>query len=451
MSDQFHIQEEIMKRLPVKSLVQFRCVSKAWKSLIDSSDFIAAHSLRRHTQPHYLLLSICVYPLDVSRCYTDDDTFPQQTSVPTLPLSVKQLPCPFLVGSSQGLLCFLGSLLVFVSRTVVLWNPSIRKSIAVHVPDIGVGPFTFGFGVCPVTNDPKILAMIQLSEFMIYTLNTGKWRILSTNLPSKRTGGLFFSVITDRFIYWHVLLNDLNLILSFDLISESFELIDLPDSLARCGPSMVRFSKLRDSLAFLQHGDDYNSSIVWMMEVGARKSFTKLFTIATNHENIVGFSKNGIPMIRVVDNDDDDEDEDGDMAKLVVYEPNSENNIVLDVCDLPCCSDMISHMETLLLLGRSDYILEDQPSHLTISHLKAYEYSILPFKYFSNLKTTKSSKPPVPKNKLNLVNSLVAAAPHLHVPEGPVEAPTSSNSVVANPATDSAVDNTATDSSSVST
>ncbi|KAL4571343.1 hypothetical protein LXL04_018101 [Taraxacum kok-saghyz] len=91
------------------------------------------------------------------------------------------------------------------------------------------------------------------------------------------------------------------------------------------------------------------------------------------------------------------------------------------------------------------------PSHLTISHLKAYEYSILSFKYFSNLKTTKSSKPPVPKNKLNLVNSLVAAAPHLHVPEGPVEAPTSSNSVVANPATDSAVDNTATDSSSVST
>ncbi|KAL4583885.1 hypothetical protein LXL04_008470 [Taraxacum kok-saghyz] len=43
------------------------------------------------------------------------------------------------------------------------------------------------------------------------------------------------------------------------------------------------------------------------------------------------------------------------------------------------------------------------------------------------------------------------AAPHLQVLEGPVEAPTSSNSVVANPATDSAVINTATDPSSVST
>ncbi|KAL4592559.1 hypothetical protein LXL04_005559 [Taraxacum kok-saghyz] len=42
------------------------------------------------------------------------------------------------------------------------------------------------------------------------------------------------------------------------------------------------------------------------------------------------------------------------------------------------------------------------------------------------------------------------AAPHHHL-ERPVEAPTSSNSGVANPATDSAVINTATDSSSVST
>ncbi|KAL4567964.1 hypothetical protein LXL04_023561 [Taraxacum kok-saghyz] len=46
--------------------------------------------------------------------------------------------------------------------------------------------------------------------------------------------------------------------------------------------------------------------------------------------------------------------------------------------------------------------------------------------------------------------SLIAAAPHHHL-ERPVEAPTSSNSAVANPATDSAVINTATDSSSVST
>ncbi|KAL4556390.1 hypothetical protein LXL04_039041 [Taraxacum kok-saghyz] len=49
------------------------------------------------------------------------------------------------------------------------------------------------------------------------------------------------------------------------------------------------------------------------------------------------------------------------------------------------------------------------------------------------------------------LRDIITAAPHHQVLEGPVEAPTSSNSVVANPATDSVVVNTAIDSSTVST
>lgn len=41
----FEIQVEIIKRLPVKPLLQFRSVSKRWKILIDSSKFIAAHTV----------------------------------------------------------------------------------------------------------------------------------------------------------------------------------------------------------------------------------------------------------------------------------------------------------------------------------------------------------------------------------------------------------------------
>nr|GEW10136.1 SKP1-like protein 1B [Tanacetum cinerariifolium] len=43
----FEIQVEIMNRLPVKSLLQFRSVSKSWKCMIDSSSFLFTYRVRK--------------------------------------------------------------------------------------------------------------------------------------------------------------------------------------------------------------------------------------------------------------------------------------------------------------------------------------------------------------------------------------------------------------------
>ncbi|GJX39682.1 F-box domain containing protein [Tanacetum coccineum] len=43
----FEIQIEIMKRLPVKSLLQFRTVSNSWKSCIDSATFFFNYGVRK--------------------------------------------------------------------------------------------------------------------------------------------------------------------------------------------------------------------------------------------------------------------------------------------------------------------------------------------------------------------------------------------------------------------
>ncbi|KAI3688373.1 hypothetical protein L1987_82085 [Smallanthus sonchifolius] len=53
----FEIQVEIIKRTLVKSLIRFRSVSKQWKSVIDSSEFIRDHSVNQ-TQPHHLLFAL---------------------------------------------------------------------------------------------------------------------------------------------------------------------------------------------------------------------------------------------------------------------------------------------------------------------------------------------------------------------------------------------------------
>ncbi|KAI3494936.1 hypothetical protein L1887_36994 [Cichorium endivia] len=344
-----HLQEEIMKRLPVKSLIRFRSVSKEWKSLIDSSEFIAAHSLRRHTQPQHLL----VYYENTTdginyACYVDDETLFQQRPVLTVPLSLKQLVLPDIVGITHGLVCFYCA----HNKLTIVWNPSIRKSIVVNTPDTQF----VGFGVCRVTTDPKIVAIKQLwdksnieatyrCEVMVYTLSSGRWRILSSNLPTKPFIDLWSAVAAGGFIYWRAQSPTHNMLMSFDVTNESFEMIDLPTSLAHHDPLFFHFAKLRDSLAILQYDEDRSIYTVWIMEDGIQRSFTQLFTIQARRHSFMGFRKSEAPIMHFVN---------GSLCKLVVYEPNSQHNIVLKISGHSSFYAVESYMETLLLLGRSD-------------------------------------------------------------------------------------------------
>ncbi|XP_023768158.1 F-box/kelch-repeat protein At3g23880 [Lactuca sativa] len=378
----FHVQEEILKRLPVKSLIQFRSVCKAWRCLIDSAYFIAAHTVGKD-QCQQLLIKYVVGEEARYVSIVDDDTFPQQRFVPTLPLSVKLLKRPCLVGSCNGLLCLDGYYYApershsnFEKRKVLLWNPSIRKSIAIDVPVTYHvhDQTTFGFGVCPVTNDPKIVMIPQLGPMhekkseinnprgvMIYTLSSGEWRSPSSNVWRKSVRVRPYGVVVDRLMYWcgsHQMERDgwvqwtSNLIMSFDLTNENFEIIDLPDSLARHPPVRLSVSKIRDSLVVIEDSffnKEKQHCAVWMMENGAQKSFTKLFTVISQHALIMplGFRKNGTPIMEV--------DEYGyEKSQIMVYDPNSQHFNDLEIFGKRYCSTVTSFMETLLLLGRSD-------------------------------------------------------------------------------------------------
>ena len=106
----FEIQQEIIKRVrDVKSLARFRSVSKSWKSLIDSSYFIASYDAR-HTDPHRFLLfykkagGCCKQKYT---CFVDDDndTSTQQQGFAPIAYTVMQLQHynPEVIGCSRGL------------------------------------------------------------------------------------------------------------------------------------------------------------------------------------------------------------------------------------------------------------------------------------------------------------------------------------------------------------
>ncbi|XP_023769026.1 putative F-box protein At1g47790 [Lactuca sativa] len=377
MSDEipFHVQEQIIKRLPVVSLLQFRSVSKAWKSLIDSSKFIAAHSV---TQSQHLLLRYEDQEFDTVGnhvSFVDDDTFPEQRFVHTLPHSVTQLKQSNIVGSSLGLLCFHGYNELgenfcpnMETETIVLWNPSIRKSITVPMPNkCNQDPETdLGFGVSPVTSDPTIVEITQFHktsyhcEAKVYTVSSGKWRNLSSNVPSKPFRVFWPQVVVDRFIYWCAFdpltmdngLPNHNVIMSFDITNESFGVVELPDSLRRLSPTQLCISKVRDSLVMLEYDSFVKRACgVWMMENGVEKSFTKRFNVEappywSKSITTLGFRKSGQPIMEVEIAHDFYE-----QSQLVVYEPNFERFNYHEIYGKPETFSVHSYIETLVLMG----------------------------------------------------------------------------------------------------
>ncbi|GJZ59864.1 probable galacturonosyltransferase 7 isoform X2 [Tanacetum coccineum] len=366
MSDNipFEIQMEIIKMVSdVKSLVQFRSVSKPWKSFIDSSDFIKGYGAR-HTQPHSFILSYKYYILmdEVKYiCLVDDniETFKvkQQELAPFVvsPL-LKQYCVHKVVGVCHGLLCLYGFHNGYKKWMVVIWNPSIGKSFGIAI----VPNSDFGFGVCPVTRDPTVVRIVSAFNkpwnVEVFTLSSGVLNVIpSGNLPrqSVRLNPETQAVI-DRFIYWGAYENTLTddgefttnlMVVSFDLITKEFKVVDLPDTLTKELWSYCSVSKLRGSLVVSGYINGEDGCGVWMME--HESSFRKLFTIDAPFCHMLGFRENGEPICLI-------EETDGESTTLNVFDPCSQQIKNLGISGEDDSFFMGSYNESLLLLDHSE-------------------------------------------------------------------------------------------------
>ncbi|MFS7894863.1 putative F-box domain, galactose oxidase/kelch, beta-propeller, F-box associated interaction [Helianthus anomalus] len=367
MSDHipFEIQSEIMNMLPIKSLLRFRSICKQWKSLIDSSDFIAHHNSSQ--QQRHLLVSY--YDNDYKQKYVsivDDHTFPQQKVFLTVPVSVKEMleyDDYRIISSCHGLVC----LYCDITHMAVIWNISIRKSVAVFVPRSDIYETTLGFGVCRETNDPKIVKIRYLNEWSrfdkvtcipsqveVFTLSTGVWRSpYGTNLPRKSF--YYFpsdKVVVDGVLYWLATIrNNMNdgfkLIVSFDMTSEEFREITLPDDLSQTSRHRISMSYLGNSLVVCGYAKHaiYRDLSVWIMGGGVSNSFTKLFTITPN-AILRGFRKTGEPIIAIQEREF--------WRRLAVYEPYSKRIDYLGIGGVGFQFKVYPYKETLILLGQPD-------------------------------------------------------------------------------------------------
>ncbi|GKB22921.1 probable galacturonosyltransferase 7 isoform X2 [Tanacetum coccineum] len=369
MSDNipFDIQMEIVKKVSnFKSLIQFRLVSKPWKSFIKSSDFIKGYGARC-TQPHSHILryrsddSYISY-MDVNVkyiCLVDDDieTFKvqQQDFSPFVasPL-LKQCRIVYVVGACHGLLCLFGYNEDKHYYILVIWNPSIGKSFGIALPECDL-QFRLVM-VCPVTSDPTVVKLLCADNMPwhveVFRLSSGVWNVIpSSNLP-RQTIRLDWStqVVIDKFIYWgareRTNTGENHMVVSFDLITQGFKVVNLPDTLTN-KLSSVSVSKLRGSLVVCGGYIVAEEVGVWVMENDS--SFRKLFTIrAPRLDKILGFKKtgeiifitrNGAEILREV---------------LDVYDPCSQQIKNLGISEEYGSFFMGSCKESLLLLDHLD-------------------------------------------------------------------------------------------------
>nr|GFB32047.1 hypothetical protein [Tanacetum cinerariifolium] len=240
----------------------------------------------------------------------------------TVPEFVNLLWNEVVLGSSHGLVCFYGSYLDMGLEIMmaVLWNPTVRKSVGIVVPNVVSMPLgnTFvGFGICADTSDAKIVKINVFEmpgvhwEVEVFTLNSRSWKRLSINPPFELchlTSKHIF--IDDGLIYWDGFhkpsLDDepkTHFIVSFDLKKEEFgEVVCLPISLVHSDD--LTLFKRNESLAvvdyYIETEDETLVCDVWRMKDGVTKSFAKMFSLKTLNLNeivadreILGFRKNG--------------------------------------------------------------------------------------------------------------------------------------------------------------
>ncbi|KAL4376879.1 hypothetical protein GQ457_02G032530 [Hibiscus cannabinus] len=308
---------EILKRLPVKSLLRFRSVSWTWNSLICGPSFISTHlqsSLSNNTP--FFLIHYGETGKDNYSFHYDNDGFDElkQLQLPVFDCSSRTA----VLDSCNGLIC----LILFHCEILnfVIWNPSIQKYI--FLPQLSISEdaeLKFGFGFDSRTNDYKLL-IVGVEEKdgswiqpYLFSLNENCWKRV-TSIPPNYTFGVVTGDIDIKVPFVNGAVHWLgyqtrnnggfsNVILGFDFSAEEFMVINLPESLIGLWPPCLTIMKYGESsIAVCKSGELRE---LWVKkEYGVVESWTKVLALTRHIQSksipyVLGFRKNGEVLLEV--------------------------------------------------------------------------------------------------------------------------------------------------------
>ncbi|GAU20919.1 hypothetical protein TSUD_24820 [Trifolium subterraneum] len=300
------IQDTILCRLPVKSLLRFRCICKPWDFLISKDLKFAKKHLRLSPKRQHLVtttwreaeeLTVMCYPFDSLNLHSTFNS--KATQLDYSPIIPSELDG--LIASCDGLLCF-----AIDNRLAVLYNPCIRKVKKLPYIDLPrvLGSTHYAFGYDPFIDNYKVVAVFFSENYKYnmetiiydhvevhsYTLGTDSWKRIK-DFPSRfrfepflskhgifMRGTVNWLAISDQSTSYY----ELDAIVSLHLGRESYQQISLPelspfyDDTSR----MLRLYVMRDCLCLFEMLTPESFTDVWLMkEYGNKESWIKLFRL----------------------------------------------------------------------------------------------------------------------------------------------------------------------------
>ncbi|WMV47563.1 hypothetical protein MTR67_040948 [Solanum verrucosum] len=235
---------DIISRLPVQSVLRFKCVSKFWKTLIDESYFRMKHL--NHAKNDQNSQKFLFY-----QQYIEEDDFPiyfcslspvqlvEDTHKLNFPLNIEPRFCTIYNGCN-GLFIIKVLENTVEPNILLLWNPSTRESMVLPIPEFSVGLTScLGLGLDSSSGEYKILK-IEGNEFdnqkvpgEIFTLKSDSWRKIDEHprVTGNKVSGMDTLAFIHGTFHWIGFYSKKYFVVSFNISHEVYGEISLPEEI----------------------------------------------------------------------------------------------------------------------------------------------------------------------------------------------------------------------------
>jgi len=306
---------EILSRLPVKTLMQMKCVCKLLKTLISHPSFAKLHLQRSPRNTHVLLSPIwygaaniysSVVPIPVSRLlesplairyYEPYHHRLREFNIHNDPYyRLLNMGCDHIVGSCNGLICLGGGSLSRPKHWFRLWNPA-TNTLSEKLGNLtNFCRLTFGYDVL---NDTYKVVAFSDNTVKVFNLSDNVWKDIPCfpivpydihcihRYPLVHNNGVYVSdsinwlAIRDKTDYeWNDITIDQFVIVSLDLATETYRQLLPPSGFVEVPPIEPSVIVLMDYLCF-SHRFRETHFVIWkMMEFGVQESWTQFLKIS---------------------------------------------------------------------------------------------------------------------------------------------------------------------------